>query len=397
MRLPAPHGQLLSPVYLPSLLMAISNQGMMLVLPLYALHLSGDPAYAALVVGLRGVGVLLLDIPAGMIAARFGDKGVMLGGLLCNALVLFGLAVWTDPWIVAGLSLVQGGGMAAWFLARQSYLYDAAPASAWGRAIALVAGINRVGALLGPLAGGVVAEWLGYSFAFVGGGAISALAALIVLVRAKALRPEAPPDALHVGVIWRIVHDCARVFATAGFVAFAIQFMRAARQLLVPLFGTIVGLDAAAIGFIYSMSAVLDMSLSYPAGVAMDRWGRRWTGIPCMAVFILGLSLLPLAQGFYSLLAGALVLGLGNGISTGIVMVMGMDLAPQGRRNQFLGVWRLISDVGGVGGPMIAGLLTGAASLALASYAVAGIGAAGVVVFLLFVPETQSMVNADLE
>ena len=131
MRSTSTHGQLLSPVYLPSLLMAISNQGMMLVLPLYALHLSGDPAYAALIVGLRGVGVLLLDVPAGMITARFGDKGVMLGGLLCNAIVFVGLAFWTDPWVIAVLSVVQGGAMATWFLARQSYLYDAAPASAW--------------------------------------------------------------------------------------------------------------------------------------------------------------------------------------------------------------------------------------------------------------------------
>jgi len=258
-----------------------------------------------------------------------------------------------------------------------------------------VAGINRVGALLGPLAGGVIAEWLGYSFAFIGGATLSALAALIVLVRARAIRPDVAPDALRIALIWRIIRDCRRVFATAGFVALAIQLMRAVRQLLVPLFGTLVGLDAAAIGLIYSLSAVLDLSLSYPAGIVMDRWGRRWTGIPCMAVFILGLSLLPLAQGFYSLLGVALVLGFGNGISTGIVMVMGMDLAPLDRRNQFLGVWRLITDVGGVGGPMLAGLLTGAASLALASYAVAGIGAVGVAVFLFLVPETQVTVAAD--
>ena len=228
--------------------MAISNQGMMLVLPLYALHITGDPAYAALIVGLRGIGVLLLDIPAGMIAARFGDKNVMLGGLLCNAAVLLGLAIWTDPWVVALLSLVQGGGAAAWFLSRQSYLSDASPASTWGRSIAVVAGLNRIGAFAGPLAGGAVAEWFGYAPTFVGAGALSGLAAFVVLVRARALRPEVAPDALRASLIWRIVNDCGRVFATAGFVAFAIQLMRAARQLLVPLFGTLVGLDAAAIG-----------------------------------------------------------------------------------------------------------------------------------------------------
>jgi MFS family permease len=389
MRLPAPHGQLLSSIYLPSLLMAISNQGMLLVLPLYALHISGDPAYAALVVALRGIGILLLDIPAGMLAARFGDKNVLVGGLACNALVMISLAIWTDPLAVAVLATLQGGGAAAWFLGRQSYLTDASPVSMWGRAIAVVAGINRGGAFLGPLAGGIVAEWLGYGAAFLAGGLLSVLAAAISSVFARRLRPDREPDAAGLAVIGQVIAEHRGVFATAGFVGLAIQLMRAGRQLLVPLFGTLIGLDAATIGFVYSMSAVLDMSLSYPAGMAMDRLGRRWTGIPCMVVFIAGLVLLPLADGFSGLVAAALVLGFANGISTGIVMVMGMDLAPADNRNHFLGVWRLIGDVGGVGGPLVTGALASAASLAVASFTVAGIGVFGLLVFLSVVPETQ--------
>ena len=369
--------------------MAVSNQGMLLVLPLYALHISGDPAYAALVVALRGVGILLLDIPAGMIAARFGDRGVLVGGLACNAVVMLGLAIWPNPWAVAVLAVVQGGSAAAWFLGRQSYITDASPASAWGRAIAVVAGINRGGSFFGPLAGGMVAEWLGFGAAFAAGAALSGFAAVLSVIYVRELRPAAEPDAASIRLIGRVIVDYRGVFATAGFVGLSLQLMRAGRQLLVPLFGTLIGLDAATIGFVYSMSAILDMTLSYPAGIAMDRLGRRWTGIPCMMVFIAGLVLLPLAQGFVGLTAAALVLGLANGISTGIVMVMGMDLAPPGNRNQFLGVWRLIGDAGGVGGPLLTGVLAGAASLAVASFTVAGIGAAGLIVFLFLVPETQ--------
>lgn len=389
MRLGSPHDQLLNSIYVPSLLMAVSNQGMMLVLPLYALSINGDPAYAALVMALRGIGVLLLDVPAGMLAARFGDKGISMGGLICNIVTLVGLALSSDPWVVGVLAVMQGGGAAAWFLGRQSYMTDASPPASWGRAIGVVAGLNRGGALLGPLAGGLVAEWLGYEAAFLCGALLSALAAVVMLIFAHRLRPTAKPDATP-GSIGRTIAGHRRVFATAGFVGLAIQLMRAARQLLVPLFGTLIGLDAGTIGFIYSLSAVLDMTLSYPAGLAMDRLGRRWTGIPCMLVFIVGLSALPLAQGLAGLASAALVLGLANGISTGIVMVMGMDLAPHDDRNQFLGVWRLIGDVGGVGGPLLTGALAGAASLGLASVAVAGIGVVGLVVFLYLVPETRS-------
>ena len=51
-------------------------------------------------------------------------------------------------------------------------------------------------------------------------------------------------------------------------------------------------------------------------------------------------------------LLAALLAGLANGLSSGIVMTLGTDLAPPGRRGEFLGVWRLLTDAGSVLGPM---------------------------------------------
>ena len=44
------------PIYLPSALMAVANQAMLLLLPLYALQISGSAAFAALVMAMRGLG-----------------------------------------------------------------------------------------------------------------------------------------------------------------------------------------------------------------------------------------------------------------------------------------------------------------------------------------------------
>ena len=118
--------------------------------------------------------------------------------------------------------------------------------------------------------------------------------------------------------IGRILVDNRKIFLTAGSVAFSFQLMRSARQLLVPLFGVTVGLDAGTIGFIYSLSAAVDMSLFYPVGIVLDRWGRKSAGIPSALCFVVGLILLPFAQGFYSLLAAGLTLGFANGLSVEI-------------------------------------------------------------------------------
>lgn len=114
-----------------------------------------------------------------------------------------------------------------------------------------------------------------------------------------------------------------------------------------------------------------------------------------MALFVFALTLFPLVTGFYSLLGVALLLGLANGLSAGIVMILGADLAPRDLRGEFLGVWRLIGDLGWGGGPLLIGLLVETASLTAAALAVAGIGFLGLGVLILFVDETLHTSSSD--
>jgi len=65
-----------------------------------------------------------------------------------------------------------------------------------------------------------------------------------------------------------------------------------------------------------------------------------------------------------------------------------MDLSPPDARGEFLGVWRLISDAGWAGGPLLAGILVDVVSLSAASFAVAGLGVVGGLMFFFLVPET---------
>jgi len=368
--------------------MAVANQAMLLLLPLYALELSGSAAYAALIMGLRGFGILLFDVPAGLLVSRFGDKWVLFWGLAILAVSMLFLAAATEQWVVALFVVPLGAAHAAWFLGWLSYITDSCPPGERGRATSVLAGIQRFGAFAGPLAGGVIAAAFGFPAAFLVGAVVAAVAALLSFFFTDNIHPAKPADTSHIKTIGRILVSNRKIFSTAGSVALAFQLMRATRQLLVPLFGVIVGLDAATIGLIYALSAAVDMSLFYPVGIVMDRWGRKWAGIPSILVFVLGLILLPFSDGFYTLLGAGLILGLANGLSVGLVQLIGMDLSPPEQRGQFLGVWRLISDVGWVGGPLLAGVLVDVLSLSAASFFVAGIGFVGGLVFLFIVPDT---------
>jgi MFS family permease len=118
----------------------------------------------------------------------------------------------------------------------------------------------------------------------------------------------------------------------------------------------------------------IDMSLFFLGGLIMDRYGRRWVAVPSMIVLGLGLAGLSLAHHPAAVVAMAAVLGLGNGVGAGLVMVLGSDASPAVGRPQFLSGWRLMGDVGNTLAPVaISALVALTASLGLAAV---GLGAA---------------------
>jgi MFS family permease len=109
--------------------------------------------------------------------------------------------------------------------------------------------------------------------------------------------------------------------------------------------------------------------------MVMDQKGRRWVAVPSMVIMGLGLLLMPLTTTAGSFLIAALAIGFGNGIGSGMNMTLGADHAPRHGRAHFLGVWRLLADIGSSCGPTLLSLL--AASLSLAS----GIAVTGLIAF----------------
>ena len=120
----------------------------------------------------------------------------------------------------------------------------------------------------------------------------------------------------------------------------------------------------------------------------MDRYGRKWMSVPCLVLSAVSLAAMPLTQGFYSLLAAAMLAGFANGLGTGSLLTLGSDLAPPDSRSEFFGIWRFIGDLGHAGGPLMIGALIKLATLGAAATATAGIGLAGAAVMYWLVDET---------
>ena len=165
--------------------------------------------------------------------------------------------------------------------------------------------------------------------------------------------------------------------------------IRQGRRLLIPLYGaSVVGLDVEYIGYIVTISAAVDMMLFPVAGHIMDKYGRKYASVPSFVLMGLGMALIPLSSTFLGLMMATAVIGLGNGLGSGCMMTLGADLAPAAATGQFLGIWRFIGDMGGVGGPLVVGNFADLFGLDTAAYSLAGVGILASLTLLFLVPET---------
>ncbi|MCV7460862.1 MFS transporter [Micrococcus luteus] len=395
-------------IYAPSTVYAVGLGAMTPALAVGALALGLDAARAAAVVLLVGLGSLVANGPASALAARAGERVTMIvsAGL---GTVGAGLAWATTAGVSSGpsaagvaepgrlalfLAAVLAVGMAGagFNLARQAYLAVAVPATHRARAMSTLGGTVRIGTFLGPFLGAAAQAPLGLDGAFAAAAAAMAVGTLLCLrIRDLPVPASGPAAGEEPGPAGRPrLLDVARArrgaLLTAGFGVVAVSAARAARNAVIPLWATHLGLDAATASVVFGLAGAADLLLFYPSGRLMDRFGRRAVAVPCLTLLGAGFLAISLTREPTAFAAAAVLLGIGNGFGAGIVMTLGADHSPPNARAQFLGLWRSMSDAGMLAGPLLLSGATAAAGLAVGVGSLAVVCGLGAVVFAAVLP-----------
>jgi MFS family permease len=361
-------------VYGPTLLVAIGYGAIVPLVALSALELGASVGVAALVVAMTGIGQLIGDLPAGALAARIGEKRALVAACLVDAAALVGASL-AGSVLLLGLAVFAAGLAGAVFsLARQAYLTEAIPIRMRARALSTLGGTFRIGGFLGPLFGALIVTRFDLSAAYGFAAGMSLAAALITLllpdITGHRRRADAEAGRPH-RTVWSVLAEHRRVLLTLGTGVLIISAARTTRTSIVPLWAEGQGIDAATTSLIFAVAAGVDMLLFYPGGAIMDRFGRVYVAVPSMVVLGVGFALLPLTSTAMSVGLVAALMGLGNGISAGIVMTLGADASPADARAQFLGGWRLCSDSGTALGPLLISAVALVAPLSIAAVCLA--------------------------
>jgi MFS family permease len=402
-------------IYGPTLLFALGEGAVIPLIPVIADRLGADVALAALVASALVVGQLCGNIPAGWAVARFGERVTMgvagivvLGGLL--GVVLAGsLAVFAAAVFLIGFCA------AAFALARHSFMTTRVPLRFRARALSLLGGTFRLGMFVGPFVSAALLGIFGDEKASIVFFAVCQVATVLLVffgpdpekavpVGAGAARREtaageaedsgepvtgAIPTVERAGVL-RTMWRFRGVLGRLGLAAASLSAVRSARQVVLPLWGVSLGLDAGTIAVVVGVSGAIDFALFYASGQVMDRFGRLWAALPAMILMGAGFIALSFthdlgsAAMWYAMFAA--VLGVGNGLSSGILLTLGADVAPDAEPAAFLGSWRTLTDGGGAVAPLIVSALTAVASLSIGVGAMGAIAVLGAAGFIRWVP-----------
>jgi len=396
-------------VYAPTVLFAIGEGAVLPLIPILAGGLGADVALSALIASLLVIGQLVGNLPAGWAVARVGERvTMMIAGSVALVVSLAAALVPSLP-VFAGAVFLIGSCAAAFGLARHSFMTTRVPVMFRARALSLLGGTFRLGMFTGPFIAAALIGLFGDERSTIWFFAVC-LVALIVLVTfgpdpekqfvAETVRSHEAEDsgepvtgsipvAERVGV-FRTMWLHRRVLSRVGLAAASLSAVRSARQVVLPLWGVSIGLDAQSIALVVGISGALDFALFYASGQVMDRFGRLWAALPAMVLMGSGFLALSFthdgasAEMWFAMFAA--VLGVGNGLSSGILLTIGADLAPKDDPAPFLGSWRTLTDAGGATTPLIVTGITAVSSLSFAAGAVGIIGLLGAVAFIRWLP-----------
>lgn len=426
------------PVYLPTLLFSVGEGAMIPVIPVVATDRGASLALAGLVAAMIMVGELAGDLPAGWLVSRIGERTAMIGAAMLAVIgVLVALAAPTVLSLGVGIFLL-GLATAVFGLARHAFLTSYVPQRIRARALSTLAGVFRGGWAVGPFLAAGLISWTG-STEIVAWVLVAACFAVIVVLlvlpdpervfgaarlgrrRADAAPPAAaeavasgsdaaesagdaaaePADAEprtageaeaeeHSHGVFHAIRTHRGVLARIGSGVGLLAAVRASRTVILPLWAVSIGMAPEAAAVVIGVSAAIDFALFYVSGQVMDRFGRLWSAIPGLVGLATGHLMLAFTHDvpgntvWFTVVA--VLFGVANGLSSGVLMTLGADLAPRGNPAPFLGAFRTIGDAGGAAAPLALSAVTSIASLSVASAVMGVAGLAGAVILWRYVP-----------
>ena len=365
----------------------LSNLGIAPLLPSIQREFGMSYTQLGLFTGLYGLLAMLLSVPAGMVANRFGVKPVLAFGLLG---VAAGSVLLGDAWSFASALTFRGltiFGYRFGFVSVLVAIALTAPASLRGRTMGILGATSALASVVGAPLGGMLVGSLGWRLAILGYAAMAVLGAVVFWLFYRPGPEGATGDDVHPqqgdvedrsAFVSPISWMLALIVGLGGFGQFTVtNFVPSVAEAQY-------GLNAAAAGVIISTGYLAAIVVNLTVGMLADRFNKL---LVLGAVFVL-LAVASSSMTIDSVLAfriaAAMVIGLGFAATNQLYGLAG-SVMPRHEAGHAMGVVSLGAGLFGYFGPQMLGLLrdrTGSFAAGFYMVAIADIITLGLIALL---------------
>jgi len=333
-------------------------------LPLYAQSFGVTVAAVGMAVAIYGLARFVVALPAGKFADWMGrSPTIALGGLISGLGNLWCAYASSYPEFLIA-RFVAGFGAGLIVTTGHVVLADISTPERRGRMIAIYQGTFLFSVGIGPLPGGLLAQYYGLSAPFVATGCASLLAMVVAWFvvpetrefgRRRGVSADTPPP---------FITQLRLMTSQTGFVlvcliAFMNAFVRTGGLFsIVPILaGVSFGMSTGEVGFAMVLGSVAGLVAAYPAGALSDWFGRRAVIVP--ATILTGATMLLFSMAPNALWFGAafLLWGIASSVGGAAPAAYAGDSAPRGMNAVALSTYRMVGDAGYVLGPLVVGLV----------------------------------------
>jgi predicted MFS family arabinose efflux permease len=336
----------------------LSNLGFSPLLPSIQREFGMSFTQLGLFTGLYGLLAMLLSVPAGVSARRFGEKRVLAIGLLG---VAAGSVLLGEAWSFESAITFRGLTIFGYRFAFVSVLIAVAltaPPSLRGRTMGVLGATSALASVVGAPLGGVLVGEFGWRLAILGYASMAVLGATVFWLfyrptaddatsaGAQTAHGVASRSAFLSPVVWML----ALVVGLGGFGQFTVTYF-------VPsVADALYGLDAAAAGVIISTGYLTAIVVNLGVGLLADRFNKL---VVLGVVFIL-LTVASASLAIENLVtfrvATATVIGLGFTAANQLYGLAG-SVMPRHEAGHAMGVVSLGAGLFGYFGPQMLGIL----------------------------------------
>ena len=262
--------------------------------------------------------------------------------------------------------------------------------------MAIYQGVFLFAVGIGPLPGGFLAERYGLSVPFFAYGVASVLAAVVGWFAVAETRGASPNSGRRSDTsAIPYFQQLKGVLEPIGFrLVSAIAFINAVARTgalfsIIPLIGTLrLGLSATQIGASMALGSITGVLATYPAGVFVDRFGRKAVIVPSTIATGLSFLIYAFAPTFAWFMVASATWGVASAAAGAAPTAYAADITVKSHAATAMAAYRTLADVGYVVGPIALGLIADGFGLPSALYLASALLIGVALLFAKFAPET---------